>query len=567
MNKITRLANVQLRALAENERKVEGIACVFDTETDLGWFYESIDRNAFDNCDMSDVYCLFNHDENYPLARTLNGSLELSVEDKGLHQVTNVIDTSQGNDIFKMVRENLIDKMSFAFTIDRDHGEEWWTDEEGKEHRNIKKIDKLYDVSLVTYPAYSSTSAFARSVGELDELAQKHLEVRQMETNEQVVEVVEREEEHVEVVEEVHEEAHEETTSETTDVVEEVVEETTQEAEEALEATEEVADVQMEERNMNTNFEKVEARAEDIQAWRKSVMSSMVEERAGVKSTDTGVPVPTTFQSYVERAWAKIDLLDEVTKSTIKGIFKVSYESSADPAHYHAEGADAPNEEALTLATITLIPMMVKKWISVTDELEAMTDDEFMKYIAEEVVYQVLKFVQAKILVGAGQGTGSNEGIVGITNATLTESLTEALSFNIGNEALALVDGGASPLAVMNRKTFFHNIMGLKTTTGAPVYQIAMDNTGKPQYFVNGIRVKFNDALPAYDSANAGDAYVIVGDFNAYRLNMPAGQDVATLFDPYTLATQDKARMIGKLFCAGNVTRPKALAKIVKPAA
>lgn len=541
MEKITRFADIELRANNENEeQRVEGVAVVFDQETDMGWWYEKIDIHAFDECDMSDVYLLFNHDSNFPLARTLNGSLELRADETGLHQSSNIVSTSQGNDIFKLVRDGLIDKMSFAFTIDRDFGDEWTTDSDGKEHRTIKKISRLYDVSLVTYPAYSQTSAFARSENELDELARLHFEERkQMET-----EVREAE------VEEVVEAAHEvEETTETT------------EARETTEVVEERAE------EMNTNFEvEKSVVAEDISSWRKSVMSGM-EERAGVKSTDTGVPVPTQFISYVETAWEKIDILDEVTKSRVSGLLKVPYEASADGANWHAEGATAPSEEALTLGVTSLIPRMIKKWVSVTDELEAMTDDEFMRYIADEVVYRVLKKVKDEILMGVGQGSANNEGIVGIATSSLTETVNMALDFNIGNEALALVDGGESPLMYMNRKTFFHNIMGLKDLQGRPIHNIVMDNTGKPQYFVNGIRVKFSDVIKAYDSASANDVYAIVGDFKKFRLNLPMGENVSTLYDPYTLATEDKSRMIGKILVAGAVTAPNAFAKLTKKTA
>lgn len=165
--KINRLYEVELRE--ENEGTVEGLACVFNQATDLGWFTEEIDPHAFDNADMSDVVLLFNHDENYVLAGTRNGSLELSVENSGLFQKSQVVDTTQGNDVMKLVRKGLINKMSFAFTVSAD-GEEW-TMLDGKEHRIIKRIKKLYDVSLVTRPAYDQTFAFARS----DELANKHL--------------------------------------------------------------------------------------------------------------------------------------------------------------------------------------------------------------------------------------------------------------------------------------------------------------------------------------------------------------------------------------------------------
>ena len=341
------------------------------------------------------------------------------------------------------------------------------------------------------------------------------------------------------------------------------------EAEEVVEETVEKTEEKEERgvKEMNTNFEVSVNKEvmEDITAWRKSIMAGK-EERAGVKSSDAGVPVPTIFQSYVETAWEKVDLLDDVTKSFVKGIFKVPYEVSATGAAYHAEGAAAPEEETLVLGSTSLIPMMIKKWVSVTDELEALTDDEFMRYIADEVVYQVLKAVRDNILIGAGQGAGSNEGIVGIANAALTTSISAALDFNAGNNALAEVDGGEEPLMVVNRKTFFKNIMGLRDSAGRPIFMVSANNEGKPQYFVNGIRVKFSDALKDYDTATNGETWAIVGDFKAYRLNMPMGEGVQTLFDPYTLATQDKSRMIGKLFAAGNVVKAHALAKLVKTA-
>lgn len=166
---IQRTANIDF--LDDITGKVEGIACVFNQPADLGWFIETIDRHAFDLCDMSDVVLNFNHNNDILLARTLNGSLVLSVDDRGLFQSASIVDTTDGEDVLKLVKNGLINKMSFAFTIAPD-GERWETID-GKEHRTITKIDKLYDVSLVTFPAYSQTSAYARD----DEKAKAHLEV------------------------------------------------------------------------------------------------------------------------------------------------------------------------------------------------------------------------------------------------------------------------------------------------------------------------------------------------------------------------------------------------------
>lgn len=168
MNKITRLFNVEMRETDE-PNTVEGMAVVFDTETDMGWFTEKIDRHAFDNTDMSDVVLNFNHDNNYLLAGTRNGSMQLRVDDNGLFQRSNIINTTQGQDVMKLIRSGLLSKQSFAFTI-ADGGERW-ENIDGKERRTITKIDHLYDCSIVTFPAYSQTTLWSRGA---DELADQH---------------------------------------------------------------------------------------------------------------------------------------------------------------------------------------------------------------------------------------------------------------------------------------------------------------------------------------------------------------------------------------------------------
>lgn len=171
MKTINRIYDVELRAVENESREVEGYAVVFNQSTDLGWFTEEIDRDAFANADMSNVYLLFNHDENNVLAGTSNGSLDMRIDDRGLFQTSRIIDTNVGEDVLKLVKNGLINKMSFAFTIDPDGGEEWISGED-KDHRIIRKIDHLFDLSLVTYPAYPQTSAYARS--QTDQLAEEH---------------------------------------------------------------------------------------------------------------------------------------------------------------------------------------------------------------------------------------------------------------------------------------------------------------------------------------------------------------------------------------------------------
>ena len=157
--KEVRLAEV--RALEDkdnNEMIIEGYAVVFNQITDLGWCKEIIDKNAFNGADMQDCVLKYNHEDSFLiLARTRNKSLELLIDDHGLKVRAKLIDTTQNKDIYKMIKEGLLDKMSFAFTV----AERKWDYE--TDTRTVLRISKLFDVSVVDIPAYDGTEIYARS--------------------------------------------------------------------------------------------------------------------------------------------------------------------------------------------------------------------------------------------------------------------------------------------------------------------------------------------------------------------------------------------------------------------
>ena len=159
MQQEKRTYNIELRT-DETGRTVEGYAALYGVETDLGWFREVIEKGAFDDADLTDVRALFNHDPNFPLARTKGGTLSLELDEKGLLYRFEAPDTTFGNDLIAMIRSGVISQSSFAFMIDEQSWEEKLGEE--KELRRIKKISVVYDVSPVTYPAYEETSVTAR---------------------------------------------------------------------------------------------------------------------------------------------------------------------------------------------------------------------------------------------------------------------------------------------------------------------------------------------------------------------------------------------------------------------
>lgn len=290
------------------------------------------------------------------------------------------------------------------------------------------------------------------------------------------------------------------------------------------------------------------------------------EMRASLSTGTDNIPVPTTMQSYVETAWTKYGKFSQLVKETfVKGLLTIPYEVSADGAVWHDENSVAPTEEKITLGQILLAPKTIKKWISLTDELMAMVADEFLKYVADELVYQIVKALDDAII---NRTSSDNKGVIGIVGNALTEKAEVELGFNTINEAIANLNSFDNLVVAMNPQTFFKNVMGLKDTTGQPIYRVSADNEGKAKYFMGGYRVEFTDTLPTYDDATSGEAYAVVGNFaDGYRVNYAGGsKGVSTIVDPYTLATEDVVRMVGKLLVAGNVVKPKHFVEIDKKA-
>lgn len=161
------LRNVEFRATEEEGKMIlEGYPVIFEEETLIGdeeWgWYETIDRNALDNADLSDVPLKYNHgDSKGILARTRNKSLTLTIDNKGLKMRAELQpDVTDHKDIYNCVKSGLLDKMSFAFNVIED---EIKSEVGNTPRRRITKIGRLFDVAVVDLPAYDQTSIYARS--------------------------------------------------------------------------------------------------------------------------------------------------------------------------------------------------------------------------------------------------------------------------------------------------------------------------------------------------------------------------------------------------------------------
>ena len=157
-NAEVRTFDVQDLELRMDDEKptVVGYGAVFNSmSNDLGGFREFISPNAFEGRLEDDVRFLVNHDANLVLARTTNGTLRLSVDEKGLRYEADMPNTSTARDLMELLKNGTISQSSFAFTVEEDS----WEIKDGMNIRTIDKVSQLYDVSSVTYPAYNSASS------------------------------------------------------------------------------------------------------------------------------------------------------------------------------------------------------------------------------------------------------------------------------------------------------------------------------------------------------------------------------------------------------------------------
>ena len=157
-----------------DEMIVEGKAVSFDRAevmytVDGVEFKEKISARAFDGAKMDDVVLNIDH-SGKPAAKTKNGTLELNKTTEGLFIRADLSKNATGRELYEDIKNGFYDKMSFAFTVKKDNYDKQ------TRTRTIEEIDRLYDVSSVTFPAYEATGISARSFFEVEaEKEQKEL--------------------------------------------------------------------------------------------------------------------------------------------------------------------------------------------------------------------------------------------------------------------------------------------------------------------------------------------------------------------------------------------------------
>ena len=263
------------------------------------------------------------------------------------------------------------------------------------------------------------------------------------------------------------------------------------------------------------------------------------------------VPVPTFVDDIVRHAWESEEILARVKKTGFTGNVKVAFELSADGAYIHPEGSSAPTEEALTLGIVEIKPENIKKWITISDEMMETTGEGFVRYVYEELAYQVMKKLSYEI-------------VGDVKNCAYTTNQSNAVGIPVLKKD---PDIGTIVNAIAQLSDEAQNICIVLNPASKPAFfeAYAAGNFAVDPF--QGFPVIFSRALTAITNANENDCYGIVGDLSAIQVNFPAGEGLKLINDPYSLAEKDLLKIVGRVYAGHAVTAPGRLVKLTKEAA
>ncbi len=297
----------------------------------------------------------------------------------------------------------------------------------------------------------------------------------------------------------------------------------------------------MENKEFRNSPEYIDAFAEYVKTGRDTEIRTLLSQNA---EEGGQISVPTIVEEKIRTAWEKSDLFSRVSKSEVKGNLAIDFEISGTDAVIHEEGDDAPEEEELELGTVTLVPKNIKKWISVSDEVMDLRGQAFIDYVYDELAYKIVKkaehIVVAKIVAAIGASTATRPGQASVYAAIGRAGVVDAIS-NISDEAEDLC-------IIMNRRTWGQYEATRTLNTLDPFADLP---------------VVYDSSLDAYDVAEDGKPYAIVGDLGfGTRANLPNGYNVKTVVNEDGPA--DKVQITGKLFAAIDVIAVNAFCAILK---
>lgn len=300
---------------------------------------------------------------------------------------------------------------------------------------------------------------------------------------------------------------------------------------------EEVESIDLIEEKRNMDNMEIRNTREYINAFAKYVRTEDDREcRALLTENVSGtLPVPEFVYGIVSKEIASSEILNRARHMNAKGNLKVGFEISAPAAEAHTEGDEAIDEEDLTLGVVEIVPHMLKKWVSISDEaLDLANGEEYLRYIYEEVARGIVRAkedaIVAVILAAPQTATSSAPAVA------KTGSAAGAIDDFVN--ARALLSSAARDLCIICTPAQYASYRSLQMQASYGVDPF------------DGLPVLFNDTVTA----------PIIGDLKGVMVN--EASDIQLKFDDKTLMTEDLVRILGRQYVGIAVVGEKFFAKV-----
>ena len=555
MNKEVRYSPIVFRNLEEDSRRLEGRAIVFDSYSNNLGFYEKINRSAVTQelINNSDIIFTFNHDPNQLLARFRNGggSLDVELREDGVYFSFDIPNTTLGNDIYELIKRGDISNCSFCFSISDEKDSQKWEKREGKMYREIMKIGGLYDLSAVTYPAYSDTDINARSI-EARNIAEEELDkiIKEAEEKAAEAEVENREEEKPEEkeVENLDEKPEAENREE----------EKPEEVEKPEEGVEKPVEEKAEKREINKENKN------NINIMNKQ--NSLVKElRNAIENNQKSITVAAenrtvTVQGYGEGAGAVDGVHDEVIETEIQGILEPLYANSVLAnlgARFYtglphgdvqvpkmgkgscgwAGEIEAASASGNTFTTVKLSPKRLTAYVDISKQLLAQDTIGVEAAIKRDIVNALNDKLEATIFGAVAGDDTKPAGIFYNASETNVDTFAQLCAFEATLDD-ANVNGQKKYLMGNTAKATFRSMIKGTNNTGMVLENGQIDGT------------------PMVNTSNVSTKKFVYGDFN--YLAIGSWGDIEITIDQYTQAVNGCVRLVINAFFDAKVLRPEA---------
>ena len=554
MNKEVRYSPIVFRNLEEDSRRLEGRAIVFDSYSNNLGFYEKINRSAVTQelINNSDIIFTFNHDPNQLLARYRNGggSLDVELREDGVYFSFDIPNTTLGNDIYELIKRGDISNCSFCFTVADEKDSQKWEKRDGKMYREIMKISGLYDLSAVTYPAYSDTDINARSI-EARNIAEEELDKIIKEAEEKAAEAQAE-------VENREEEKPEEKEVENLDEKPEVENREEEKPEEVEKPEEEVE--KPEEKTEKREINKENKNNHNIMNKQYSLVKEL---RNAIDNNEKSITVnaetrTVTVQGYGEDPSQVPGVHDQVVETEVQGILEPLYANSVLTnlgVRWYAglpkgdvqipimgKGScgwageiEAATASGNTFTTKKLSPKRLTAYVDISKQLLAQDTIGVEAAIRRDIVNALNDKLEATILGADAKTDEKPAGIFNGASETNVDTYAQLCAFEA-----ALDDAN-----VNGQKKY---LMG--NTAKATFRSMAKGDKG---FILENGQI---DGTPMVNTSNVSTKKFVYGDFN--YLAIGSWGDIDITIDQYTQAINGCVRLIINAYFDAVILRPEA---------